>query len=70
VEVRASGPEWSDILKRHRVNVLLVEADMHPQICGALRQEAGWKVLLDESGSPEKRDRLCRLFLAVREQPL
>src|SRR5206468_12083993 len=65
LQVRSAGPAWRDILKHHRVNVLLIEADMHQQICAALRQEGGWRVLLDESGSPEKRDRRCRLFPAV-----
>jgi hypothetical protein len=67
--VRSGSPAGRAILDRYRVNLVVVEPDFNPRLCALLRHEGGWKVLVDESGHPDKRDPRQRLFIAVRRQP-
>ena len=41
----------------------------HPLLREALKQDADWLVLLDETGAAAKRDPRCRLFIALRKKP-
>ena len=61
---------WQRILERHRVNLIVVEADHHPRLRELLQQQAGWALVLDETGSPKKLDGRGRLLVAVRYPPL
>jgi len=51
------------------MNLVVVEAESHPQLCAAIKQDGDWLVVLDETGSPAKIDPRCRLFVALRKKP-
>jgi hypothetical protein len=68
--VRSGSADWRQILDRFRVNLLVVEAEQNARLCGLLRQDSDWQVILDETGATNKRDPRGRLFVAVRLQPL
>jgi hypothetical protein len=68
--VMAGKPGWRAILDRHGVNLVVVEAEERPQLAAALRADADWQVIVDETGSPKKRDPRTRLFVALRKKPL
>ena len=61
---------WSKPLDRYGVNLIVVEADLHPNLREWLLRDPEWKVVLDESGSPDKPDVRTRLFVAVRKKPI
>jgi len=57
-------------LDRKGVNLILVEAELHPYLRAWLVQSPDWTVCLDETGLTSKRDHRCRLLLAVRNKPI
>lgn len=65
IAVKAAAPGWWEILDRHRVGLVVVEADGHAKLCEELRSHPGWAVVVDESAAPA-RDPLARLFVAIR----
>jgi hypothetical protein len=69
--VKFGERDWDDILDRHRVNLVIIEAEMHPPL-RELLYEAGdtWQVLLDEAGDHRKADARGRQLIAVRKVPL
>lgn len=68
LQVKFGTPAWSEVLNRHEVNLVLVEAELHPQLRALLSKEEGWTVLVDEAGDSRKPYR-CRVLLAVRTKP-
>ncbi|HYT92233.1 MAG TPA: hypothetical protein VEL76_26195, partial [Gemmataceae bacterium] len=56
--VRSGAPGWRDVLDRYGVNLVVVEADIHPRLCQLLHAERGWRVV--SAG---------RLFIALRTPP-
>ncbi len=70
MQVKAGGPGWWEILDRHRVNLVIVEAELHPNLIAKIRSDPRWGVVLDEDDSAEVRDPRHRLFIAIREVPL
>jgi hypothetical protein len=66
LRVKSGGGDWWEILDRHRAGVVVVEVDMHPELCAELRTNSAWQVVLDEEGAPA-RDLFSRLFVAVRK---
>jgi hypothetical protein len=68
--VMAGEPGWREILDRHGVNLVVVEAEERPQLAKALKADADWRVVLDETGLRSKLDPRTRLFIAVRKKPL
>lgn len=61
---------WWDILNRHRVNLLVVEAEWGGQLREQLRKDPAWQIVLDETGDRRKPQPLNRQLIAVRVQPL
>lgn len=70
LKVRSGLSGWNDILDKQRVNLIVVESEMHPQLRVAIRRDPAWKIILDEKGDPAKRDERCRLLIALRTEPL
>jgi hypothetical protein len=68
--VKRGEPGWADVLARHRINLVVVESELHPQLRRGLWADPDWKVVLDEAGWTEKRDHRTRWMVAVRRQPL
>jgi hypothetical protein len=64
--VKNGDQGWAGILRTWNANMVLVEAELHPRLCGLLRQDKEWKVIVDEAGKTSKRDPKARHFLAVR----
>ncbi len=64
--VKAGGGGWWEFLDRYRVGVVVVELDMHPNLCALLRKQPGWAVVVDEA-EVRAPDRYSRLFVAVRK---
>lgn len=56
---------WEQQLAQWGVDLVLVEALMHPVLCEKIRVSDGWNVVVDERDE-WKLDRRSRLFLAVR----
>jgi hypothetical protein len=67
--VRSGSPAGMKVLDHYHVNLVLVESDFNLRLCSLLRQDPGWKVLIDDGDPPAKRDRRQRLFAAVRTAP-
>jgi hypothetical protein len=68
--VKNAAPGWQNVLDGHGVNLVLIEPELHTRLRQALLQDPAWQVVLDETGSPAKRDPRSRWLLAVRKQPL
>ena len=49
---------------------MIVEADFAPDLRQELTKSPGWKIVLDETGSPDKPQPLNRQLIAVRIHPL
>jgi hypothetical protein len=63
------GPEWWELLDRHRVNLIAVEADFCPKLVDQVRARADeWEVVVDQQGADGRQDR-ARLFVAIRKVP-
>ncbi len=69
VLVKWAQPGWSELLDNWIVNLVVVEADLYPNLRAALKRDADWLVVLDETGSPKKLHSNCRLFVALRKPP-
>jgi hypothetical protein len=69
VRVRFGTADWRQVLDRHRINLVVVEAELNPRLRALLQQDKEWQLLLDEADSTAKRDYRCRLLIAVRRQP-
>lgn len=61
---------WQEILDRYGVNLIVVEVEMHPQLAEALKADANWRIVVDETGLRRKNDPRTRLLIAVRKAPL
>ncbi len=61
---------WWEVLDRRRINLVLLDPELGPELALLLRQDAAWRVVLDETGDARKPDPRTRLFIAVRRQPL
>lgn len=59
---------WWEVLERYRVNLVLIEPDLHAELAERLRADAAWRVVLDESDAPRPDPRTRRL-IAVRKRP-
>jgi hypothetical protein len=68
--VKRAEPGWAAVLARHGVNLVVVETELHPHLRRALWADPGWRVVVDEAGSPAKRDPRSRWLVAVRKQPV
>lgn len=58
---------WQQYLEQWNVQVVAVEAELHPNLCEQLRHSTKWKVVLDEAGSTSKPNPKARLFIAARK---
>jgi hypothetical protein len=67
--VEDAGPGWWDVLDRYRVNLVVVEPDLHPDLARRLREDPRWLVVLDEAGERARPDPRTRLLIALRKQP-
>jgi len=65
--VKRGGPGWRAALDRRGVNLVVVEADLHPSLCGELRRDPDWLVVLDQAGG--RGNPANRLFAALRKAP-
>jgi hypothetical protein len=64
-------PGWWDIVNRYQINLFVVEAEYCDQLLVELKKRpTEWKILLDESGSTTKQQKLNRQMIAVRLKPL
>jgi hypothetical protein len=67
--VKFGAANWKEVLDGRRVNLLVFEPDQYPRLHELVRQDADWLVVLDESGSPAKRDTRAQHFVALRKVP-
>ena len=68
MRVKNGRPGWEAILSRWGCRLLVVEADLHADLCRQLRAgQGGWRVLVDDaaSGSRGQGDPKARLLIAV-----
>ena len=65
--VKRGDPGWREALDRRGVNLVVVEADLHPSLCGELRRDPDWLVVLDQAGG--RGNPANRLFAAQRKAP-
>lgn len=65
--IKRGEGDWQKVLDEWNVKILMVEAELHPQLCEKVRQSFGWIVVLDEKGMAAKADPKARHFLAVRK---
>ena len=63
-------PGWWDVLRRRHANLVVLEAEIYPDLCQHLREDPGWQVVSDEAGDGRKASLYCRLFIAVRKHPV
>ena len=67
---RNGWPGWWELLDRHGVNLIAVEADFCPQLTKQVRERADeWEVAVDQQSGGGQPDR-ARLFVAVRRKPI
>jgi hypothetical protein len=69
VLVKWAQPGWRELLDNWIVDLVVVEADLYLNLREALKRDADWLVVLDETGSPKKLNSNCRLFVALRKTP-
>jgi hypothetical protein len=69
--VKRGEGDWELHLNRWQANVVLVEAELHPQLRKQLHRAAErWQILIDEYGDAQKPNPKSRLLLAVRRAPV
>jgi hypothetical protein len=68
--VMKGEPGWRELLDRHGVNLVVVEAEERPRLTKALHADPDWQIVVDETGLAQKLDRRTRLLIAVRKKPL
>jgi hypothetical protein len=61
---------WWDLLRQRQANLLVLEAEIYPQLCQLVREDPGWVVVRDEAGDPSKKTSYDRLFVAIRKKPI
>jgi hypothetical protein len=62
---------WWDIVDKYRVNLMVMEAEYCERLLVEIRKRPSvWKILLDETGSPEKAQKLNRQLIVVRIHPI
>jgi hypothetical protein len=57
--VKFAQPRWWEILDRWRVNMVLVESDVHTSLVAKIREDPRWVVVTDQG-----------TFLALRKKPM
>jgi hypothetical protein len=67
--VKRGEPGWRAVLDRHRINLVVVEPELHPSLRVALWRDPAWQVVLDETGSSAKWNKRGRLLVALRKTP-
>jgi len=70
VTIRDAKSGWREELDRANVNLIAVVPRDKPLLCKQLRQDSGWKVIIDESSYSTKIDPRCRHFVALRVSPV
>ncbi len=62
---------WWDIVDKYRVNLMVMEAEYCDKLLGEIKKRPDqWKILLDETGSTEKAQKLNRQLIVVRIHPI
>jgi hypothetical protein len=64
------GPGWREFLDARGVNLVVVQAERHPELRGLLHRDPAWQVVLDETGDRSRRSREGRLLIALRTHPI
>ena len=65
--VKSAQPGWQAHLDRWGVRLVVVEADLHAELCQQLRSAPDvWRVLADDTQTNRTTDPKARLFVAVR----
>ena len=69
--VKSGVSGWRSILDRWRVNLMIFEPELHPDLRLAVYLDnATWTVVLDETGDARKKDPRSRHLIAVRATPV
>jgi hypothetical protein len=68
--VKFGQKDWKELLDYWQVNLILVEAELHPHLRQRLQEDKHWEILLDETGDTKKLDKRCRWLVAQRKKPL
>ncbi len=63
-------PGWQDVLDRHQVNLVVIEAAWRKDLAQQLRQAPDWEIVLDEIGDESLGGTRGRLLIALRKRPL
>jgi hypothetical protein len=65
--VKWGRPGWQQFLDWNRVELIVVEPEMHPKLCQALHESEVWQVVVDGTGAdPRKGDHRPRQLIALR----
>ena len=67
--VKWAKPGWREVLDSWNVNLVVVEAELYPNLRDAVKVDNEWLVLQDETGLASKGDARFRLFVALRKKP-
>lgn len=68
--VKFAQPGWQEVLARNNINLVVIEAELYPQLRQRIAANPAWVVVQDETGAAAKPDARSRLFIALRKQPL
>jgi hypothetical protein len=68
--IYGGAPGWWDLLRRRQANLVVIEAEIYPQLRDKLKADPGWEVVFDETGDARKIPNSCRLFVALRKKPI
>ncbi len=69
--VGQGNPGWWDIVDKYQVNLMVMEAEYCDKLLVEIRKRPEtWKILLDETGSREKVQKLNRQLIVVRIHPI
>ncbi len=66
--IKAGYKGWEQFLEFYHVNLIVVEAERYATFCRAVAADPHWLVVVDETGSKEKREPKTRLFVALRKK--
>ena len=60
---------YQRFLDYYNVNMVVIEAELYPDLCGLLTRDPAWLIVLDETGTHKKSNRRGHLLVALRKKP-
>lgn len=60
---------YDHFFNHYHVNMVVIEAELYPDLCRLLTRDPAWLIVLNETGTHKKLNRRGHLLVALRKQP-